>query len=105
MKMDVDGEEPLTAGEREALALWRAAEPPADLAERVLARLEGERGAGVRPLAVAALAAALVVGVAAARLLSAAGPALPVSGGLAGDGGSAGETGLRGADVADGVRS
>ena len=88
--------------ERRALALWRAPEPPADLPARVMARLEAERG-GARPVALAVLAAAVVGGLFALRLLSSS--AASSSAGdarfVGGDGGSAAEVSATG----DGVRS
>jgi hypothetical protein len=106
----INDSDDLTGAERRALALWRAPEPPADLADRVLARLETERSTGgaVRPVAMAALAVALVFGLFALRLVTAGG-ASPgaesrMSGGVA-DGGGAAETSPRGDGVGDGVRS
>jgi hypothetical protein len=90
-------EDELSPGERRALAAWRAPEPPADLAERVVGRVLAERRSrgAARPVALAALAAALVSGFFALRLLagaapSGAGEARLLGGG--GDGGGAAET-------------
>jgi hypothetical protein len=79
-----DADDPLTPREQRALALWRAPEPPVDLAARVVARLEAERATGgaARPLALAAVAAAVVAGLFALRLLSSGAGSLP---GTAGD--------------------
>jgi hypothetical protein len=102
---------PLTARERRALALWRAPEPPPDLAARVMARLESERGASgaARPVAMTALAVALVGGLVALRLLSSTGGSsgggdVRLVGG-AGDGGGAAETIPRADGVGDRIRS
>jgi hypothetical protein len=110
---ETDLDDRLTARERRALALWRTPEPPADLASRVVARLESERGAGgaARPVAMAALAVALVGGLVALRLLSAAAGSAPGGAGDvrlvggAGDGGGAAETSPRGDGVGDRIRS
>jgi hypothetical protein len=92
-----DSEDDLSPGERRALAAWRAPEPPADLAERVVARVVAERlsRGAARPVALAALAAAVVSGLFALRLLAGAAPsgaseARLLGGG--GDGGGAAET-------------
>jgi hypothetical protein len=102
----------ITARERQALALWRAPEPPADLADRVVARLAAERASGgaARPFALAALAVAVVMGLFAARLLSSAAGAPPGAGevrlvGGVGDGGGAAETSARGDVAGERVRS
>jgi hypothetical protein len=107
---EIDSDDPMTPLEQRALALWRAPEPPADLATRVVNRLQSERGAGgaARPVAMAALAVALVGGLFALRLLSSAagsppGDVRPV-GGVA-DGGGAAETSPRGDGIGDGIRS
>jgi hypothetical protein len=57
--------------EQRALALWRVAEPPADLAERVLARAAAQPAAAParRGLALAALAVVLVGGLFTMRTL------------------------------------
>jgi hypothetical protein len=81
-----------SARERRALALWRAPEPPPELAGRVLERLTAERGSGgsARPMALAALALVLVAGLFGVRLLaSAAGPGTEVGNVHPADGGSA----------------
>ncbi len=82
----------LTAGERQALATWRAPEPPADLAERVVSRLAAERRSrgAARPVALAALAVALVSGLFALRLLAGAAPSGPGEARLLGGGGDDG---------------
>jgi hypothetical protein len=108
-----DEDDRLTARERHALALWRTPEPPADLPARVMARLDAERGAGgaARPVFMAAVAAALVGGLFALRLLSSAAGSSTGSAGDArlvggvGDGGGAAETSPRGDGVGDRVRS
>lgn len=107
-ELEVTG--PLTARERRALALWYAPEPPQDLAARVMARLESERGASgaARPVAMTALAVALVGGLVALRLLSSAGNSgggdVRLVGG-ASDGGGAAETSPRADGVGDRIRS
>jgi hypothetical protein len=75
--------------ERHALAQWRAPVPAADFSARVLARLDGERVAprGLRQVAVAALALALVGGFFAFRRMS-AGDSTYGAAHVAADGGS-----------------
>jgi hypothetical protein len=108
MTNDGDGDD-LTTRERRLLALWRAPEPPEDLASRVVARLQSDRttGGSARPVALAALAVAVVGGLVVLRLLSAAASGPP--GGevrlVGGDGGGAAETSSRGDGVGDGIRS
>jgi hypothetical protein len=83
--------EEFTARERRALAAWRAPEAPADLAARVLDRLESDRrsGGSARPMALAALALALVGGLFGVRLLASASSAPEVGNVHPADGGSA----------------
>jgi hypothetical protein len=108
-----DGSDRLTEREERALASWRTPDPPADLAERVVARFEAERAGGgaARPVAMAALAVALAGGLFVLRLLSAAGGSSSGAGddvrlvGGGGDGGRAAETSARGDGMGDGVRS
>jgi ferric-dicitrate binding protein FerR (iron transport regulator) len=96
-----DPDEPFSAAERRALALWRAPEPPEDLAARVLDGLRPERGVAARGAAYAALAMVLAVGFFAVRLLSAGVVAPPGEvQTFAGDGGASAEVSVR-----DGVRS
>jgi hypothetical protein len=68
---DVDDNDELSVDERRALALWRVPEPPADLAERVLAR-GAVASAGLptlRGLAVAAVVLVVVGGILGMRSL------------------------------------
>jgi hypothetical protein len=99
-----DPDEPFSASERRALSLWRAPEPPADLAARVVAGVRGP-GIAARGAAYAALAVVVVAGFFAVRLMSAGAVSAPanVDDGqtLAGDGGASAEVSVRG----DGVRS
>jgi hypothetical protein len=96
-------DEDFSAGERRALDLWRAPEPPADFEARVQARLDGERVAprARRQVAVAALAVMLVGGFFAARMLSEGSTTFGEAQVLPGDGGSAVEA----SPIGDGVRS
>jgi hypothetical protein len=90
-----------SAGERRALDLWRAAEPPDDFGARVLSRLESERVAprARRQVAVAALAVMLVGGFFAARLFSEGTTKFGEVHAAPGDGGS------EASPISDGVRS
>jgi hypothetical protein len=65
------GDEEFSALEREALAAWRAVEPPAGFCERVISEASRQRGAvsPFRGMAVAALAAALLAGLFSVRAL------------------------------------
>ena len=69
MKRDFDD---FTARERRALSAWRVPEPPPELVSRVMAGLEVARGSGgsARPMALAALALALVGSFFGVRLLA-----------------------------------
>jgi hypothetical protein len=102
MERDPEADLPFSPRERRALALWRAPEPPADFAARVLSEARPGRGAAARGAAYAALAVVLVGGFFAVRLMSsgvAPGPADRQT--FAGDGGASAEVSPRG----DGVRS
>jgi hypothetical protein len=65
-----DGDAGFSPEEQRALALWRVAEPPADLAERVLARAMTPTAAPARRgLALAALAVVMIGGLYTMRTL------------------------------------
>jgi hypothetical protein len=88
--------------ERQALTSWTTPPAPADFPARVLARLEGQRPSrGLRPFAALALAAVLVGGFFAARLLTSGGTTFGAAPGFPNDGGS----GVEVNPLPDGVRS
>jgi hypothetical protein len=65
------GSDEFSALEREALAAWRAVEPPAGFSDRVISQASRQRGAvsPFRGMAVAALAVALLAGLFSVRAL------------------------------------
>jgi len=94
-------EDDFSPGERRALDLWRASEPPDDFGARVLSRLQSEQTAprARRHVAVAALAVMLVGGFFVARLWSGEATTFGEMHTVPGDGGS------EASPIGDGVRS
>jgi hypothetical protein len=88
--------------ERQALASWTTPDGPGDFPARVLARVQRQRTSrGLRSVAAVAVAAVLVGGFFAARLLSSGGSTFGAAHGFPNDGGS----GVEVNPLPDGVRS